>query len=222
MSKKPEYGVCFIFQNIHYYIPFGKVHIAKEGDIYYSIGDSEKGGHISQHKSGEIHYREKNGEEIKLSNEDIFQPLIDNLNQLKDMTSTERKFVIKMLKVINAIKRYDGCFYANCNNKFGMAINFDVLRIEYIEFMNKYKKMAKQILGEILDKDEDEDEDYNENDKLSQILNKMKIEKIPECKYCKDKSRIYYKKKKYIWKKCPRCKGLGFDLDYLGKYRVDL
>jgi hypothetical protein len=51
----------------------------------------------------------------------------------------------------------------------------------------------------------------------------MNIEKIPECNYCNDKNRIMYnkKKKEYYWKKCPRCGGLGFDLEYLEKYKVD-
>jgi hypothetical protein len=221
MSKKIEYGVCIFFQDVHYYIPGGKFSHSKNGDIYYSIGDREKGGHISLHKSGEKHYRENDGLTVPLTNEDLFYHIIEDLKQLNEMTTPERKFVNNMRKRIDAFRKYNGCFNPNCKNRLGIAVNFDILQKDYIDYVNKHQKIVKQIWGEILDKNEEED--IIVNDKLSYIINKMDIEEIPKCKFCKNKSRITYNKtkKKYEWKKCPRCGGAGFDLEYLDQFRVD-
>lgn len=223
MSKNPEYGICMFFKGNHYCIPFGRYDDLKNGEIYISIGDKEKGGHISLHKSGVKHYRENDGYTIPLTDEDLLQYLMEDLNQLMNMNVPERKLVIKMKKSIDAIRRFGGCFDPNCKNRKGAVIDFDVLRTKFVDFLNEHRKSIHQIWGETINKVEDEEEDNKENDKLSQIINKMNIEKIPECKYCNDKYRIIYnkKKKEYYWKKCPRCSGLGFDLVYLEQFRVD-
>ena len=221
MSKKMEYGICIFFQGIHYFIPGGKFDQSKNGDVYITTGDEEKGGHISLHKSGEKHYRENDGKTIPLTDEDLLQYIIDDLKQLSEMTVPERKFVINMRETIKGVRRFGGCFDLNCRNKMGAVIDFDVLKEDYIDYLNKHRKIVHQIWGETFNKVEDEEDDFEENEKISQITDKMKVERIPECKYCKDKPRIMEKKKKYIWKKCPRCGGLGFDLEYLEKYRIN-
>jgi hypothetical protein len=99
----------------------------------------------------------------------------------------------------------------------------------FTEFINDNKKTLIQILGPIdtsydseLEYYEDDEENTNE---FSQILDsKLDIEEIPECKYCIKKKYIQYNKKKkmFYWVKCPRCGGLGMDLEALEKYRFDL
>ena len=143
MSKKLEYGISIFFQGIHYYIPGGKFDQSKNGDVYISVGDEEKGGHISLHKSGEKHYREKDGTQIQLSDKDLLQYLIEELNQLEDMTVPERKFIINMRKTIKAVRRIGGCFDPNCRNRMGTVIDFDVLQENYIDYLNEHKKIAK-------------------------------------------------------------------------------
>lgn len=226
MPRKQSIGVCLLFKSNHYFIPMGKMDQCPEGDWVWGFGVS--GEHITFHISGEVHYIDENGNKTILNKKGslkLFYTIFKNIFEaFKYMVSPERKFHINLLKHVQPAIKNKGCFEPNCKNRVGMAIKFDELLELLTQYMNENKKTYFQIGGSVentFDPDEDEEDEYR--DVFTDIVfPKLNIEKIPNCNFCIGKKYIQYNKKKnkFFLRNCPRCGGLGFELEELEKYKV--
>jgi hypothetical protein len=230
MTRKESVAVCLLFNGSHYSFPIGSVKQGSEGDSYWGLG--AKGEHLSFHKSGQVHYKDENRNLVLLNEPgsiklyiEMYKPVF---NLFKEMNSPERKLTLNLLKHLEPSIKVNGCFDPNCKNRFGIAIQFDKLLELLTQYLNDNKKQWIQVFGPIYneyDPDEDDEEDETEhNNKLTNVIfPHMDIEKISECEYCIGKKYIQYnkKKKKFFWVKCPRCGGLGLELERLEEYKVN-
>jgi len=225
MPRKKSTGFCLFHNGNHYFIPMGKMDQSPKGDLVWGFG--EKGEHITFHNSRQIHYKDENGNYILLNKPGSLKLLIESYKPIfepfQEINTTERKFIINLLKHNQPAFRTNGCFDPNCKNRAGEALDFNEIMNLTVEYLNNNNKIFFQIEGKIektYDPQEIEDEN-NDDDIWNTIMIKSKLEKIPECKICIGKNKIQYKKRKFIWIKCPRCGGLGLDLEKLEKYKVE-
>ena len=222
MPRKKRFGICILFGNDHYYFRIGNIDSSPEGDVYFGLG--KKGEHISFHNSFEVHYIDQNGEKTIINEEDSSKLFVDILNNFtepfQDLNTPQKKLIIKLLNHLQPAFSFDGCFNPNCKNKGGLAIRFDVLIELSVEYLNTHKKTVLQVLGLPIDENDYEEEEDDDGGPFDKIFSGLDIGKIPKCVYCQNKRVIQYKNKKFEWLKCPRCNGLGFDLDYLKKYKI--
>lgn len=224
MPRKESTGLCLFFDGNHYCFPMGKEDHSPRGDIYWFFGKDK--GYISFHPSKKIHYTDENKKRTTLNeigSNKLYYKVIKNLFEpFNDLTNSESEFWLNLGKFIDSSVCFDGCFNLDCKNRAGWAFNFDKLMELTVEYFNKYKEQFFQIFGPIentFDPEEIEEEN-NENNSFNVILASLKIEKIPECQYCIDKNKIQFKKKRFVWVKCPRCGGLGLELEKLEEYKT--
>jgi hypothetical protein len=207
----------------------GKMDIGHEGDLYWIHGKNK--GYTSFHKSKQVHIRDEYGKKTILNEKDSNKLFIGILQDIfepfKEMNSPEIQFNMNLLNYVQSAFSYNGCFNPECTNRLGIAIRFDHLLELFIDFLNENREVFLQIGGPIENTfDPDEEEEVEEySDPLTDIVfPKLKIEKIPYCKYCVGQRYIQYnnKKKRFYRYKCPRCVGLGLDMESLEKYRVNI
>lgn len=221
MSRKKRFDFCILFYNDHYYIPFGNIHTGPKGDLY--IGFGKGGEHFSFHSSLQVNYTDPDGVKTilnKRGDSKFYKDTLKNtFEPYQELNVPQRNLMIKLLKHIQPAFSPEGCFNSNCKNKGGLAIKFDELIERTLKFLNTQKETFLQLYG-IPDSENQYEEEDDENNSIDTIFPTLNIEKVPECEYCENKEKIRYINEKFQWIKCPQCQGLGYDLEYLTKYKI--
>lgn len=169
-----------------------------------------------------------NNEKIIIPQEDVVSDIkrsIDEVKKLQKIPYHTKPLIIEFVKIAFKCISINGCDHSGCPNRRGVGIDFNIIRYDLVDFMNKNKKKICKVFGpprEGLYEEKQEDEEDSEENFFDGFEDKFGTIQGKPCDYCKDLPFIYYKKGEYHFFECPRCTGIKIHPDTQEKFRVNV